>query len=225
MSLRYLLPVFPLRNLINNGAFLNNIRNTNNNALPTLCRSWSTTNSTETKTEDTVKKKKTVPIPKITLLSGDNLTITTLEEAQKLSKRRDLKLVKINDLDSKTQRPVYKMMTATEYHAEDVKQKAAKKELRKKSIKGEKVLMIGQNIAEHDLQVHINKIKKWVGKRYEVRIVINGDSNNTEKAESVYKLIENSLNKEARIVQKRQKGSDIKFQLLPPKTTEEEEKL
>lgn len=47
--------------------------------------------------------------PKITLISEANkIEIMTLDAAKKLSTRRDLKLVKIMDLDTKTQRSVYK---------------------------------------------------------------------------------------------------------------------
>nr|CAI5857162.1 unnamed protein product [Callosobruchus analis] len=123
------------------------------------------------------KKKKVPIIPKITLLHGNDLTVTTLEEAQKISKRRDLKLVKIVDLDTKTERPVYKLMTPQEYNAEDIKHREEKKKQQSGSLKGEKVVILSHNITEHDLQTYINKILKWLSKMYEVRVVINGDSN------------------------------------------------
>ncbi|XP_050507874.1 uncharacterized protein LOC126885357 [Diabrotica virgifera virgifera] len=170
------------------------------------------------------KKKKTVEIPSITLIQGNHLSVTTLEEAQKLSKRRDLKLVKIVDLDTKTQRPIYKLMTGAEYHAEDIKQRLQKKEEKQGAIKGEKVLILNHKIFEQDLQTQIKKIGKWINKMYEVRVVINGDSSNMEKAEFLYSAIEKSLEKDVRIVQKRQKGSDIKFQILPPKKNKEDSK-
>ncbi|KAJ8936880.1 hypothetical protein NQ314_012144 [Rhamnusium bicolor] len=133
------------------------------------------------------KKKKANIVPKVTLISGDELTVTTLEEAQKISKRRNLKLVKIVDLDTKTQRPVYKLMTGSEYQAEDLKQREQRKKEKQNSfIKGEKVLILNQRISEHDLQTDIKKIKKWIAKSYEVRVVINGDSNSMQKAVSVY---------------------------------------
>lgn len=46
---------------------------------------------------------------RITLIGTDNsLSITDLKNAQSLSERRELKLVKLQDVDSKTRRPVYK---------------------------------------------------------------------------------------------------------------------
>lgn len=56
------------------------------------------------------EKKGTAPNKdKITLHSADgSISITSLEDAQKLAKRRGLKLAKEKDLDGKSQRPVYK---------------------------------------------------------------------------------------------------------------------
>lgn len=139
-----------------------------------------------------VKKKKSPIIPKITLIQGNNLTVTTLEEAQKLSKRRDLRLVKILDLDTKTERPVYKLMTGAEYHAEDIKQRELKKdekEKNKNALKGEKLVILSQNITEHDLGTNVKRILKWLTKPYEVRIIINGDSNNMSKAVSLKPIV------------------------------------
>ncbi|XP_050307795.1 translation initiation factor IF-3, mitochondrial isoform X2 [Anthonomus grandis grandis] len=124
-------------------------------------------NATETDPETgEVKKKKTPIIPKITLLHGDELTVTTLEEAQKLAKRRDLKLMKVTDIDTKTQRAVYRLLSGAEYLQEDLKQREKKKVQKYKGpYKGEKMLNISQNISEHDLQTDVNKIVKWLAKR------------------------------------------------------------
>lgn len=46
---------------------------------------------------------------RITLIGTDkSVSITDLKNAQNLSLRRELKLVKIEDVDAKTRRPVYK---------------------------------------------------------------------------------------------------------------------
>lgn len=48
---------------------------------------------------------------RITLIGADNsVSITDLKNAQNLSTRRELKLVKIQDADSKTRRPVYRFV-------------------------------------------------------------------------------------------------------------------
>ncbi|KAL3266563.1 hypothetical protein HHI36_010729 [Cryptolaemus montrouzieri] len=112
----------------------------------------------ENKSEAKPPKKKTSPIPKITLISGSSISVTTLDEAQKISKRRDLKLVKIIDLDTKTQRPIYKLMTGSEYHQEDLKQREEnKKQKNSNFIKGEKILLLNDTISDHDLEVQGKK--------------------------------------------------------------------
>lgn len=122
----------------------------------------------------TQKKTKRPIVPKVTLISGkDDITITTLEDAQKLAARRNLKMVKIVDLDAKTERPVYKLMTAAEYAAEDVKHKKDKKS--GSPYKGEKVLMLSSVITDHDLQTQVRKIEKWIAKEYEVRVAVSGN--------------------------------------------------
>lgn len=140
--------------------------------------------------------KKTSIIPKITLLSGDDtLTITTMAEAERLSKRRDMKLVKIVDIDAKSKRPVYKLMTGAEYHEEDLKQREQRKKDRQNSstVKGEKVLWLTSRIAEHDLQTQLKKCSKWTSKMYEVKVVINGGgSTGVEAAVSCRTKIENT---------------------------------
>lgn len=134
------------------------------------------------------KKRKTNIIPKITLINVDEVSIVTLEEAQKISKRRDLKLVKIVDVDTKSQRPVYKLMSGTEYHEEELKQREKKKRDRENdnSLKGEKVLILNAAIGLNDLRVAGNRISKWLSRKYEARIIINGQAGNMEKAVSIF---------------------------------------
>lgn len=131
---------------------------------------------------DPEKKKKTVRIPKITLVSPDeSIQIVTLEEAQKISRRRDLKLIKVIDLDTKTHRPVFKLMSGSDYHAEDLKQREIRKEKKNDiAVKGEKLLLINSRITEHDLESRIKNIIRWLNKKYEIRVVLSGDSSNME---------------------------------------------
>lgn len=45
------------------------------------------------------QRRKTEPVPKITLLSpDDSITVTELEDAQRLAKRRKFTLIKVRDL-------------------------------------------------------------------------------------------------------------------------------
>lgn len=166
--------------------------------------------------KDVIKKK--VYENRITLISPDNsLSITDLKNAQNISLRRDLKLVKIQDTDAKTRRPVYKLMTSSEYHAEELSKRKEKQLARQNaSIKGEKLLTLSSRIGEHDLMTGIKKMLKLVEKQYEVKVVIAGDdAEAATKSEKIYQTIENQVRNMSRIVQKRVKGNSLRFQLLP----------
>lgn len=166
--------------------------------------------------------KKAKVAPKITLIAQDqSVSIVNLDEAQRISKRRDLKLVKIIDLDMKTQRPVYKLMTSAEYLNEDLKRREEKKRSKAEAtIKGDKLLTISARITEHDLNSKIQNVVKWLRKSYEVRIVISGDGDKA-KQESVAAKIEQSTKEAGKIVQKRFRDNDLRFQIIPEKEQEQ----
>ena len=91
------------------------------------------TRSTPQKASDTAvqksaatstRKLKNDTGPVVTLIGTDSsLTVMSLSEAERIAKRRELKLVKIIDIDTKTQRPVYQLMTGSQYYNEDKKQR------------------------------------------------------------------------------------------------------
>lgn len=85
--------------------------------------------------------------------------------------------------------------------------------------KNEKVLNIGARIDEHDLMARIKQILRWLHKHHEVRVLINGVGDaDIERCERIFKEIEiglTSMQESVKIVQKRQKGSSIKFNILP----------
>lgn len=164
----------------------------------------------------TNKKAKTSP--KITLISSDeSISIVNLDEAVKISNRRNLKLVKIADLDTKTQRPVYRLMTGAEYLNEDLKRREEKKKTKQDaSVKGDKLLTISARIAEHDLASKIQNVLKWLNKSYEVRVVVTGDgAGNKAKQEDIAQRFEASVKDIGKIVQKRLRDNDLRFNITP----------
>jgi len=55
------------------------------------------------------ERRKTKPIPKISLIFEDNkMEVINLDQAKKIAEHRQLKLVNIIDYDTKSSRPVYK---------------------------------------------------------------------------------------------------------------------
>ncbi|XP_053658717.1 translation initiation factor IF-3 [Anopheles marshallii] len=164
----------------------------------------------------TSRKAKTSP--KITLISSDeSISIVNLDEAVKISTRRNLKLVKIVDLDTKTQRPVYRLMTGAEYLNEDLKRREEKKKTKQDaSVKGDKLLTISARIAEHDLASKIQNVLKWLSKSYEVRVVVTGDgAGNKAKQEDIVQRFETSVKNTGKIVQKRLRDNDLRFNITP----------
>uniref|UniRef100_T1PH09 Translation initiation factor IF-3 n=1 Tax=Musca domestica TaxID=7370 RepID=T1PH09_MUSDO len=171
------------------------------------------------------QKKKSSSL-KITLLQNQNVTVTSLEEAKNLAKRRSMQLVQVQKLDTKTQRPVYKLVSSAERLQEelsdlkggqdkDTSSGASDKASQKKS---EKTLNIGSRISDHDLASRLKNISKWLSKHHEVRILIQGNESDLSSCEKIYKSIEESIKTPepiGKIVQKRAKGSVIKFNILP----------
>ncbi|XP_047522697.1 uncharacterized protein LOC125061349 [Pieris napi] len=162
--------------------------------------------------------KKKVFEARITLIgTDDSVSITDLKSAQNISTRRELKLVKIQDEDAKTRRPVYKLMTNAEYHEEEISKRKQKQQAKENNfIKGNKLLTLSSRIAEHDLMTRIKKIGKLLEKQFEVRVVISGEENETNlNYDKIYSTIEKNLQSNGNLVQKRQKGSSLRFQVLP----------
>lgn len=143
--------------------------------------------SAQKQTATSSRKHKSDSGPVITLIGTDSSpSVVSLSDAEKLAKRRDLKLVRIVDLDTKTQRPIYKLMTGAQYYSEDRKQRNEKSTKKEGGIKGDKLVTLSHRITPHDLSSKMKNITKWLSKTYEVRVVINGNSDNMKCAVSVH---------------------------------------
>ncbi|XP_068627949.1 translation initiation factor IF-3 [Battus philenor] len=164
-----------------------------------------------------VPKKKNVET-RITLIGSDNsVSITDLKSAQSLSVRRELKLVKIQDNDTKTRRPVYKLLTNAQYHEEELAKRKEKQVAKEnEEIKGQKLITLSTRIAENDLMTGVKKMIKLLDKQYEVKIVVTGADDSSEQSlEKIYTVIEKNTKSNAKVVQKRNKGNSLRFMLYP----------
>ncbi|KAH0558301.1 uncharacterized protein LOC123272029 [Cotesia glomerata] len=166
--------------------------------------------------EDPVNpKKKKVFVPRITLLSNkDEISIVTLEAAQKLANRHNMKLVKIIDFDTKTERPVYKLMTIQEYLQSEATSKAQAKEAKERTIKEDKTIAMSSKISEHDLFTKIKSMNKMLGKRHGVQVLIAVDGNK-EKASAVRDTIIEHCKDTAKVSSKSETASNLKVILRP----------
>ncbi|KAI8440262.1 hypothetical protein MSG28_001630 [Choristoneura fumiferana] len=154
---------------------------------------------------------------RITLIgTDDSVSITDLKNAQNLSQKRELKLVKIQDVGAKTRRPVYKLMTNAEYHSEELESRKQKQTSQQNTLKGEKLLTLSTKIGEHDLMTGVKKMLKLLEKQHQVRVVIAGESGQeTQSTEKIYSIIERGVKSVGKVVQKRNKGNTLRFQILP----------
>lgn len=163
-------------------------------------------------------KKKTIEIPKITLIQQNAaMSVTTLEEATKLAQRRGLQLLKVQDIDPKSQRPVYRLATVTELLAEDDSKdsKPDKTAMKKQVVKS---LTVGSRISDNDLSSRLKNISKWLAKGCEIRVLIQGVSNDGKNSETVFQKIEACIKEPqviGKITQKRSKEGFIKFNIYP----------
>jgi len=113
----------------------------------------------------------------------------------------------------------YRLVTAAEMLSDDADQSKSSSDKAKEK-KSEKSLTIGARITEHDLSSRLKNIVKWLAKRHEVRILIQGNSSGSDESSSerIVKAIEQTIKEPqliGRIVQKRSKSSFIKFSIIP----------
>ncbi|XP_034937067.1 uncharacterized protein mIF3 [Chelonus insularis] len=166
--------------------------------------------------EDPVNQKKKKPfIPRITLLFDNNdLTVTTLEQAEKLANRRNMKLIKIVDFDVKTERPIYKLMSIKDFIKEDNLSKAAAKVQKERSLKEDKTITLSSRIANHDLEVKIKSMHKMLKRKHGIRVIISID-NNHEKAEFVRNEIMKACPEHGKIISNSATSSSFQIILRP----------
>lgn len=86
---------------------------------------------------------------------------------------------------------------------------------RKPATKSDKMLSLNNKIAEHDLQSRLKHIQKWLAKKHKIIVVISGSVSDLATSEKIFKQMEEVSEGMGRIVQKRTKGSEIRFQIMP----------
>lgn len=173
----------------------------------------------------TPKKYKEDTSPQILLIESEGKMINiTLKQAERMAKRRDLKIVQVEDptLKGKTNKLVYKLITGKEYYEVSKAKKEAKIT---PTIKGEKTLTVTGKIAEHDLTAKLHNIEKWLKKGFQIKVTIASRGSSPEDLENVYSKMEEEVTRiNGRILQRREKFGDIKFFVAPPKEEKHPEK-
>ncbi|KAK7066963.1 hypothetical protein SK128_004312 [Halocaridina rubra] len=174
--------------------------------------------ATQAKEKESLKKYREDDSPQIMLIESEGKYIpVTLKQAERMAKRRDLKLIQVEDptMMGKTKKSVYKLITGKQYFEINMAKKASKPS---PGIKGEKLLSINGTIAEHDLKGKLHNIEKWLKKGFQTKVTISAGGASKEHMEGLFAKIEQEVvNMQGRIVQRREKLDDIKFFIAPPK--------
>ncbi|XP_063604640.1 translation initiation factor IF-3-like [Penaeus indicus] len=153
----------------------------------------------------------------------EKVSVMTLRQAERLAKRRDLKLVQVIDstLKGKVEKQVYKLMTGKQYFEEEVR---GKKDIKTATgVKGEKMLTISGKIAEHDLKSKLHNIEKWLKKGHQTKVTLSSQGCTPDDLENIYNTIEADVaGFGGRILQRRVKAGNIKFFIAPAKEAKTE---
>lgn len=110
-----------------------------------------------------------IPFPKLFLIdeNGKSLGVHTKKQAITLAKQKNLDLICIN---ANIQPPICKIVNYDNYRFN--RQKRQRKFLQKKPELEEKEIRLSASIAENDLKVKVLKTKKFLQKKYKVKVTM-----------------------------------------------------
>ncbi|XP_067122775.1 translation initiation factor IF-3 [Centruroides vittatus] len=155
---------------------------------------------------------------KIILLGHDDkvLGIRMKSEAELLANKKDMKLIKKDDEATQYKRyPVYQLIRKDQMFKE--------KSNKINKPKNQKQITISCKILDHDLNVKLKNIERWLKKEEnEVFLIITGEEEKKELMEKVYSKIENNFKNDAKFVQKVVKKQYIKVYIIPVKESDPE---
>lgn len=148
----------------------------------------------------------------IILLGQDDsvIGIKTKTDAAELAKKKNMSLVRLENQTTYKKYPVYQLLRrARLIEAEGKVQQKEKFE--------EKRLTLSHKISNHDLQVKISNVEKWLKKNCHIKILVSGEIGKEQILEELYRKIESHFGSSARLLQKVVKNGNMKFTILPPK--------
>ncbi|KAL2717075.1 translation initiation factor IF-3-like [Vespula squamosa] len=143
--------------------------------------------------EDNVSKEqvKATSESKITLLlSNNSMTVTYLEDAKKLAKRRNLILTKVENEQKISSRDTYKLVKLGDEFLE-----AKNNDKENNIIKAErnskiKQIQISGKISTHDLNIKLKNVNKLLSKQHKIKFIINHDM---ETQDRILKYVETNV--------------------------------
>lgn len=81
--------------------------------------------------------------------------------------------------------------------------------------KASKLIYFTAKSQEHDINIKLRSILKWLKSGHEVRVRIEGSSEKRKAMESIYQQLENDVKQNATFLQKIVKPDSIKFVMKP----------
>ena len=128
--------------------------------------------------EEREKKIKTRVIKVNLIMPDQKVSSMTLEQAQKMAKRRNLQMTLLSDppkFASFGGRDVYEMITKSMHVKHSAESSEVNKEDPQCEYRESKTITFSDSIAEHDMQVKLKHIKKLLSKRHVVIVIIADD--------------------------------------------------
>ncbi|KAK3853653.1 hypothetical protein Pcinc_039813 [Petrolisthes cinctipes] len=149
----------------------------------------------------------------------EKLSTTTLMQAGKMAKRRDLKLVKIEDPTLNKTKDVYKLLTGKEYYEQEVKAKNNAKISQELKLV-EKKIVFTSKIGPSDLTNKLHNIHKWLMKSYQIKVYLNS-TGTKEDMDNTFSTIEKEVAQlQGHIQQVKESANSFKFYIVPTKVKE-----
>ncbi|CAL1265407.1 unnamed protein product [Larinioides sclopetarius] len=185
---------------------VNNLRRVN----PLRCN-ISTVNALRCEEKKKSKKKVSETIELVTLVDINDkiLGIKPKPETEKLARKLNLLLERVDDPKYGKIYPAYKLKTKDELLRAETKTSTAR---------ALKKLPINCRISEHDLKTKVKTIQKWLTKNCEVHVAITGNQESAAAIKKAFQSMQELLKDVSRIIDVREKEDILKFIVLPPKT-------
>ncbi|GBM90409.1 hypothetical protein AVEN_151896-1 [Araneus ventricosus] len=180
----------------------------------------STVNALRCEEKKKPKKKVSETVELVTLVDTNDkiLGLKPKPETEKLARKLNLLLERVDDPKYGKIYPAYKLMT---------KDELLKAETKTSTARTLKKLPINCRISEHDLKTKVQTIQKWLTKNCEVHVAITGNQESAASIKATFESMQGQLKDVSRIIDVRQKEHALKFIVLPPKipSTNKKEKI
>ncbi|GIY13679.1 uncharacterized protein CDAR_199991 [Caerostris darwini] len=156
------------------------------------------------------KRKVSETVELVTLVDTNDkiLGLKPKSETEMLARKLNLMLEKVDDPKYGKIYPAYKLVSSADL---------LKSESKTSTARTLKKLPLNSRISDHDLQVKIQTVQKWLSKNFEVHVAVTGNEEKHGSMKAILEKIQEELKDQMRVIDVRKKDQILKFILLPPK--------